>query len=56
MRRFVNKLKFMLLQWLLDDICRKSDDCKTCRINYDADGILCEGSDVMAQARRVWRY
>lgn len=54
-----NRFKFLLLRWLLDDICIKSD-CENCimriRIRVaDYEGWGCEEQDVLYQARKVWR-
>jgi hypothetical protein len=56
-------IKYALLNWLLDDICRRSkcDDC-TCScqvtlhlIGEDFVAKGCEHQDVRYQARKVWR-
>ena len=56
-----NRFKYLLLRWLLDDICRKSD-CENCimrtRVRIDScdyKGWGCEEQDIFYQALRVWR-
>lgn len=54
-----NRIKFLLLRWLLDDICCKSD-CENCIMRTlvrvdDYEGWGCEEQDVFYQASKVWR-
>lgn len=49
-------IKYKLLNWLLRDICKKSN-CVTCNINYDGWGRFCprNNSLILLQAKQAWR-
>lgn len=58
----MNRIKYWLLRWLLNDICQRSD-CESCGLagigGYcSPDGEpwnVCFENDVFVQARKVWR-
>lgn len=59
----LRRIKYRLLRWLLDDICKRGGveawDCKKCTLDYEIDvdgfrGWSCLLNDVFAQARKVW--
>lgn len=46
-----NRIKYELLKWLLNDICRKSGECKMCYMSWDH---MCAENFVFKQARVIW--
>ena len=46
-----SKFKYALLLWLLNDICRRSGDCKMCYMSLDH---MCSENFVFKQARMIW--
>ena len=56
--KLLNRIKYRLLRWLLDDICCKSE-CEKCVLSHaitvgDYQGNACHEEDVFYQARTVW--
>lgn len=54
----IGRIKYLLLRWLLGDICKKSD-CDNCILSHEIEicgyrGKACEEGDVFYQARKVW--
>lgn len=54
----IRRIKYRLLEWLLNDICIKSD-CEKCDMTEEIDidgykGGACMEMDVFRQARKVW--
>lgn len=69
MKRLINRLKYWLFRQLMDELCVKSRDCKTCPINHDPNNerdvelaavggrlfdYACGQTDVYIQAYQVW--
>ena len=64
MNKFFSQVKYRLLRWLLDDVCRRSDCSETgCRLcgefvldccDADPATVTCFEEDVFMQARKVW--
>ena len=53
-----NRIKFTLLQWLLDDICERSE-CEKCRLYHEdivcgARCFSCVEGDIFHQACKAW--
>lgn len=46
-------IKYLLLRWLLDDICVKSY-CKNCALRDSYSDCACYEDLLFVQARRVW--
>lgn len=50
-----NRIKYKLLCWLLNDICRRTEDCDRCKFNRGGCKIEeCAQADAFGQALRVW--
>ena len=55
----LRRFKYLLLRWLLGDICLKSD-CSSCMLSHEIEiggyrGPGCMENDVFYQARKVWK-
>lgn len=48
-----NRIKYRLLCWLLNDIC-KGSDCDTCVLDW-RECFVSSKSDIYVQARKAWR-
>ena len=54
----LGRVKFVLLKWLLNDICINST-CKDCMLSSEIKiggytGMACGEEDIFIQARKVW--
>ena len=54
-----NKFKFLLLQWLLDDICERSE-CEECWLYRKSEVcgapcFTCAEGDIFHQSRKAWK-
>lgn len=69
MRKLIGRFKYWIFRRLMDELCTKSGDCKTCPINHDPNNerdleirsvggrlfdCACGQTDVYIQAYRVW--
>ena len=55
----IRRIKYLLLRWLLGDICIKSN-CDSCILSHEIEvagyrGKACEEGDVFYQAKKLWR-
>lgn len=58
MKNFINRIKFKLLNWLLEDICQRCASCEICSLGTESDvmdGMYeCISDDIRAQAKKTW--
>lgn len=58
MKNFINRIKWKLLNWLLEDICQGCEHCEHCCMGVEdehyRDLFECMGDDVRAQAKKTW--
>lgn len=59
--KLINRIKFMLLGWLLDDICGLKYGCKYCHgceldyIDPEDGAPVCGKYYALLEARKAWR-
>ena len=56
----IRRIKFWLLKWLLDDICKRTETCRNCEFSGEEDSggftwTVCHEDYIFRQARKVWR-
>lgn len=58
MKNIIYRIKWKLLDWLLDDICKRCPGCDECHMGVDSESspgyYECSAYDVRKQAMKTW--